>query len=759
MWIWMADRPPSEQVPELSQEEQATTYRALVESMNDGFGMINEEGAFTYVNMRFARMLNYRPKDMVGKRIVEFLDDKNKRVIRENIRRRTEGRSTQYELSWTRKGGEQVPTIVSGTPLLDQQGNHAGSFAVITDITEIKQSREALEESTEMMGRIFNESQLGVFLFDPKGELVRANNAALAIMGIDTLQDIVGLSLFDDPNIPRDIKADFIRGKQVRFEVDYDFEKALTESKRSGTIIIDYFVTPLGLENNGELKGYLCQIFEKTEFRKTEAALEATEKRYQLLAENVSDVIYTTDMELNLTYVSSSVEVLTGYTAEELVGTSLIELLTPESVWIAIEAMKEALNEEQIADQTLTKGESPPIQLKLKRKDGSIIWIESTRTFMRDENKKPTGVLGVARNIEDRKAAENALINSEQKYRTLVDQSLQGIMIVQATPLSVLFANPSFAGFLNRTVDEMLSLSSTEIQSIIHPDDLEDVLTRFQELIMGDPPASLPMAIRVFRKDGTMQWLEMFGRRIQYEEKNALQLVALNVTDRINAEKHIQTQKERAMLYLDLMSHDFRNQLQIILGSSMVMELKLQDPEARRLLGQITSAVERCQSMISKVKVTEPLMAVPLKPRKLRPALESVLTQKMDQHRDVDIAITLKADGAIVDADQFLEQLLDNIIDNAIEHNPKPERKVWVVLEKKGDGFDISIADNGPGISEALKTAIFDVSRRYGGVGLHQSKQICDKYGGRISVHDRIPTHPHEGVEFLIWLPIHQNSK
>ena len=57
----MEDRPPNAQIPELSQEEQATTYRALVESMNDGFGMINEEGAFTYVNMRFARMLNYRP--------------------------------------------------------------------------------------------------------------------------------------------------------------------------------------------------------------------------------------------------------------------------------------------------------------------------------------------------------------------------------------------------------------------------------------------------------------------------------------------------------------------------------------------------------------------------------------------------------------------------------------------------------------------------------------------------------------------------
>ncbi len=755
----MSHQPPNGQIPELSQEEQAATYRALVESMNDGFGIINEEGVFSYVNKRFARMLDYSPEEMVGKRIVEFLNDQNRRIIRENIRRRTEGHATQYELSWTKKGGGLLPTIVSGTPLTDEQGKHKGSFAVITDITEIKQSRKALEESTEMMERIFNESQLGILLFNPKGELMNANESALKIIGINNLTDITDLSLFDDENIPRDIKADLIRGKQVRFEADYDFEKSWANSNRDGPIIIDFFITPLGLENNGDLKGYLCQIFEKTEFRRTEAALVDSERRYQLLAENVTDVIYTTDLELNMTYVSSSCKQLTGYTADELVGTSMIELLSPESVWVAIEAIKQALKEEQVADQSLTKGTSPTIQLKIKRKDGSVIWIETTRTFMRDEMKKPTGVLGVARNIEERKSAEKALINSEQKYRTLVDQSLQGIMIVQASPLSILFANPAFAGFLSRSVDEVLSLSTQEIQSLIHPDDLEGVMKRFQDLVMGDPPASIPMAIRVFQKDGNVQWLEMFGRRIQYEGKAALQLVALNVTDRINAEKHLQTQKERAMLYLDLMSHDFRNQLQIILGSTMVMEMKLQDPEERRLLGQIISAVERCQSMISKVKVTEPLMSVPLKPRKLRPAIESVLTQKMDQHRDVDIAITLETDDAIVDADQFLEQLFDNIIENAIEHNEKSERKVWVVLKEKGDGFNISIADNGPGISDALKTAIFDVSRRYGGVGLHQSKQICDKYGGRISVRDRIQNQPHKGAEFVVWLPMHQNSK
>ena len=744
----MTSDPPDTHTPALSQEEQAATYRALVESMNDGFGIINELGIFTYVNLRFARMLGHRPEEMIGKRTVDFLDDENKRIIRDSIKRRSEGHATQYELAWTKKDGEQVSTIVSGTPLLDDDGKHKGSFAVITDITEIKQSREALEESTEMMQRIFNESQLGIFLFDPEGKLTNVNRSAMEIFGISSNEDIIGLSIFDDPNLPNDIKADLIRGKQVRFETEFDFGQIPERSNRKGAIIVDAFITPLGLGNNGELKGYLCQIFEKTEFRRTEAALEDTEKRYQLLAENVTDVIFTTDLELNLTYVSSSVKWLTGYTTEELIGTSMIELLTPESVWTAIDAIKQALEDEQIADQTLTRGDSPILQLKLKRKDGSIIWIETTRTFVRDEHKKPIGVLGVARNIEERKSAEQALINSEQKYRALVDQSLQGIMIIQAAPLSVLFTNPSFSGFLNRSVEEVLALTPEEIQSMIHPEDLKIVLGRLGELMAGEPPASIPMAVRVFQKDGTMQWLEMFGRRIQYEEKKAIQIVALNVTGRINAEKHIQTQKERAMLYLDLMSHDFRNQLQIILGSTMVMEMNLQDPEARRILGQITSAVERCQSMISKVKVTEPLMAVPLKPRQLRPALESVIAQRMDQHRDVDIAITLKVDDAIIDADQFLEQLLDNILENAIEHNQKSDRRVWIILDKKGEGFDIAIADNGPGISDSLKTAIFDVSRRYGGVGLHQCKQICDKYGGRISVRDRVPNQPHQGAEF-----------
>jgi signal transduction histidine kinase len=183
------------------------------------------------------------------------------------------------------------------------------------------------------------------------------------------------------------------------------------------------------------------------------------------------------------------------------------------------------------------------------------------------------------------------------------------------------------------------------------------------------------------------------------------------------------------------------------------MEARLQEPDDRRILGQVVSAVERCQRMISKAKVTEPLMSVPLQPTKLAPVLEGVVMKQIELHSDVDIAITLKDADAIIDADNFLEQLFENLIENAVEHNPRAEKQVWVKLRKRGEGYEVTVADNGSGMSESLKKEIFDIARRYGGIGLHQCKQICEKYGGQISVRDRLPDKPNEGVQFIIWLP------
>jgi signal transduction histidine kinase len=115
--------------------------------------------------------------------------------------------------------------------------------------------------------------------------------------------------------------------------------------------------------------------------------------------------------------------------------------------------------------------------------------------------------------------------------------------------------------------------------------------------------------------------------------------------------------------------------------------------------------------------------------------------------------IHLEIPDALVSADEFLELLLSNILMNAIEHNPKPKKQVWVELKANDDGYIITIADNGHGIPDSRKLTIFDTSRRFGGLGLHQSFQIAEKYGGKIEIRDRIDGKPDQGAMFWIWIP------
>jgi signal transduction histidine kinase len=107
----------------------------------------------------------------------------------------------------------------------------------------------------------------------------------------------------------------------------------------------------------------------------------------------------------------------------------------------------------------------------------------------------------------------------------------------------------------------------------------------------------------------------------------------------------------------------------------------------------------------------------------------------------------------LIEADDFLELMISNIMMNAIEHNPNPEKSVWVTLSDSEQGYVISIGDNGKGIPDAVKASLFDTSRRFGGLGLHTAYYIAEKYNGRIEVQDRIAGSPEQGAEFRIWIP------
>jgi PAS domain S-box-containing protein len=133
--------------------------------------------------------------------------------------------------------------------------------------------------------------------------------------------------------------------------------------------------------------------------------LEASERRYRLLAENVTDIIWTLSLEtMRFTYVSPSVLRSRGYTPEEAVALSLEETLAPHSLAVATEALAEELARE--AEEGADPNRSRTLEIQQLCKDGSLVWAEATVSFVRDDTGHPTAILGVTRDIRERKQAE-----------------------------------------------------------------------------------------------------------------------------------------------------------------------------------------------------------------------------------------------------------------------------------------------------------------------------------------------------------------
>lgn len=141
------------------------------------------------------------------------------------------------------------------------------------------------------------------------------------------------------------------------------------------------------------------------------------------------------------------------------------------------------------------------------------------------------------REIAGRKRMDEALQGSEEKYRTLVEQSLQGLVVIQ--DFRIVFANTAFAEISGYTVEELMSLSPQEVRAMVHPEDQSLVWGRLRDRLAGKamPPR---YEYRGIRKDGTVRWLEMFASRIQYGGKPAIQGALIDITERKMAEKALE---------------------------------------------------------------------------------------------------------------------------------------------------------------------------------------------------------------------------
>ncbi len=283
------------------------------------------------------------------------------------------------------------------------------------------------------------------------------------------------------------------------------------------------------------------------EHKRIEEAIKGSEERYRDLVENAHDVLWVFDLNLGYTYISPSVKRLRGYSVEEAMKLSIKQLLSPASYQKSMEIFERERRlvmdgHRHSPDWSITT------ELEMNRKDGSLVWTEVTMNPLYDEQQRIKGIMGITRDISDRKKAEEALSRSEAKYRFLTE-NMNDIVWTADLNLNVTYDSPAVERVLGFTVNERMT---QEAHTMLTPDSFaRAVETLHAELKRDhdegvDPHRSIKLELEYYHKNGSIVWMECIMRAIRNDAGDIIGIhgVSRDITERKQAEEELKKHRD-----------------------------------------------------------------------------------------------------------------------------------------------------------------------------------------------------------------------
>lgn len=381
---------------------------------------------------------------------------------------------------------------------------------------------------------LFDLFPLGITLTDPTGQIIESNREAERLLEIPNAEQ--ENRTYDAPEW-RIIRLD---GSPMPPE-EFASVRALKENRRIADIEmgivkggrritwLNVTAQPLALPGYGVAITY-SDISDRVQ---AQAALRESERRHRLLVDNAGDVIWTMDLTGRFTYVSPSVERLRGYTVEEVLQQSVDQALTPDSAAIAVASLAEAI-------QVIVAGQPfPPARHELEQpcRDGSTVWTEVTTSGIYDEAGQVVGVLGVTRDITERRRIAAQLRETTEELDRFFSFALDLLCIADTD---------GYFRRLNRSWEQTLGYPLAELEGkrfleLVHPDDQAATLSAMADLSADKPVLSFTNRYRC--QNGEYRWLEW--RAFPFDGK-LIYAAARDITDRKRVEAAEREQRELA---------------------------------------------------------------------------------------------------------------------------------------------------------------------------------------------------------------------
>lgn len=542
------------------------------------------------------------------------------------------------------------------------------------------------------------------------------------------------------------------------------------------------------------------QVALAIEKKQTEEELRASQERLTRLAGNIRDVIWSTDLDLNYTYISPVTLRHHGWTAEEVMSSLTVkDLLTPESLALSLELLKSILEQGR---KTGVYPESRSLTLEQYRSDGSTMWAELTISFEYDSSGKPCGLVGVTRDITEKMKAQEALMESERKYRTLIETTDTGFVTLDEM-WRVMDANENYLKLTNRKdIKSLLGHSVTESVA----DHCQGRFKKFLELCLASGRGQY-IEIDYKSPDSAGAPVAINASAVATQEGVRIIALCRNISDIMRArEIMIQTEKINALGGLAAgMAHEINNPLAGILQNTQVVINRLTRdlPSNTRVAEELGISVEAIRAYMKKRGIIKLLNAIQESGKRAARIVDNLLSfsRKRDGHFTVNsmesllenALLRVRSESRIHQIPWFdqvlftrdydhsrplvrcdrdmLEQVFINIIKNGIQameekYNAAREAE-WrpaFFIRTSVDGPDVvaEIEDNGPGMEEKQLQQVFEPfyttkTKSSGtGIGLWLSNHIITRnHNGHLEA----TSVPGKGSRFVIRLARVSNTE
>ncbi len=475
--------------------------------------------------------------------------------------------------------------------------------------------------------------------------------------------------------------------------------------------------------------------------------LATSERKYHLLLDNMADSVFTIDLQGNLTFASPQTEKMTGYSNQQLLAMNIRQLIAPEDLHAVLK---------RLDARSQGKTGLVPILLNLIRSDGTRLPIETHTRLLVNEG-RPVGVQGVARDITERKRMEDALRESEARFRELADLLPQ--IVFETDEGGILtFCNRvglSATGYS----EEDLRIGIGAFQAF-SPEDARRAIESMRRVMNGEYVD--PAEYTLVRKDGTSIPVIIYSSAIIREGKPVgVRGIVVDITERKLMEEKLLRSRRLATIgeTAALVGHDLRNPLQGIIGAAYILKTheKNLSEDGKEMVQVIEDAIKRSDKIVNDLLEYSRELHLDLSPSNATSLVDQTLAS-MKIPKNINVINQTKEEPTVEVDVEKMKRVCLNIMTNAVDAMPNGGTLTIANMESDGNLL-VSFADTGEGIRDEVLAKIwsplFTTKPKGMGYGLAIVKRLMEAHGGTVSVE----TNPGKGSTFTIIIPIHRTTK